>query len=170
MGSSGEVLAKLQEAARKNLGDFMTFEVGPDVAAELARASNARDAVEQRPGRKPVVALARIIEAQLLELGLAGPLEPRQSEYLDHIGTSSSVLLTIVNDILDFSKVEAGKMDLERAELGRAVSTALRALPITVTRLGESSDTSSRPRAATIATSSKRSGATATCSASWSRA
>lgn len=46
------------------------FEVGPDVAAELERASNARDAVERRPGRKPVVALRRIIEAQLLELGV----------------------------------------------------------------------------------------------------
>jgi hypothetical protein len=29
-GSPREVLAKLQEAARKDLGDFMTFEVGPD--------------------------------------------------------------------------------------------------------------------------------------------
>lgn len=30
VGSPEDVLAKLQEASRKNLGDFMTFEVGPD--------------------------------------------------------------------------------------------------------------------------------------------
>lgn len=29
-GSPEDVLAKLQEAGRKDLGDFMTFEVGPD--------------------------------------------------------------------------------------------------------------------------------------------
>jgi Nucleotidyl transferase AbiEii toxin, Type IV TA system len=29
-GSPNDILAKLQEAARRNLGDFMTFEVGPD--------------------------------------------------------------------------------------------------------------------------------------------
>jgi hypothetical protein len=30
MGSPDEVLAKLQETARRDLGDFMTFEIGPD--------------------------------------------------------------------------------------------------------------------------------------------
>jgi len=30
VGSPEDVLQKLQEAGRKNLGDFMTFEVGPD--------------------------------------------------------------------------------------------------------------------------------------------
>lgn len=30
LGSPGEVLVKLHEAGRRNLGDFMTFEVGPD--------------------------------------------------------------------------------------------------------------------------------------------
>ncbi|MFZ5443787.1 MAG: nucleotidyl transferase AbiEii/AbiGii toxin family protein [Myxococcota bacterium] len=30
VGSPEDVLAKLQEAGRKNLGDFMAFEIGPD--------------------------------------------------------------------------------------------------------------------------------------------
>lgn len=30
IGSPYDILAKLQEAARRDLGDFMTFEVGPD--------------------------------------------------------------------------------------------------------------------------------------------
>jgi Nucleotidyl transferase AbiEii toxin, Type IV TA system len=35
VGSPDEVLAKLQEAGRKDLGDFMTFEVTPDTDAEI---------------------------------------------------------------------------------------------------------------------------------------
>lgn len=42
-----------------------------------------------------------------------GELNERQSEYLEHIATSSSVLLTIVNDILDLATVDAGIMKLD---------------------------------------------------------
>lgn len=42
-----------------------------------------------------------------------GALNDRQAEYLDHISTSSSMLLTIVNDILDLATVDAGIMRLE---------------------------------------------------------
>ncbi|MDQ0562782.1 signal transduction histidine kinase [Rhizobium mesoamericanum] len=41
-----------------------------------------------------------------------GPLNDRQAEYIDHISTSSSVLLTLVNDILDLATVDAGIMHL----------------------------------------------------------
>jgi len=50
---------------------------------------------------------------ELLGLGQFGPLTPRQREYVDHIGTSSAVLLTIVNDILDLATVDAGIMKLD---------------------------------------------------------
>lgn len=42
-----------------------------------------------------------------------GDLNDRQCEYIDHISTSSSVLLTIVNDILDLATVDAGIMELD---------------------------------------------------------
>jgi signal transduction histidine kinase len=44
-----------------------------------------------------------------------GDLNERQREYLEHIATSSSVLLTIVNDILDLATVDAGIMQLDIA-------------------------------------------------------
>src|SRR5690606_36039996 len=50
---------------------------------------------------------------ELLAMGSAGELNERQREYVDHIGTSSAVLLTIVNDILDLATVDAGIMQLE---------------------------------------------------------
>lgn len=54
---------------------------------------------------------------ELLELDGTGPLNERQREYIEHIGDSSSVLLTIVNDILDLATVDAGIMQLEIEEV-----------------------------------------------------
>ncbi|OCW56138.1 alkaline phosphatase [Hoeflea olei] len=54
---------------------------------------------------------------ELLRTPDFGALNERQSEYLDHISTSSSVLLTIVNDILDLATVDAGIMRLEPEEV-----------------------------------------------------
>jgi signal transduction histidine kinase len=63
---------------------------------------------------------------ELLSLPGTGPLTPKQKEYLEHIGSSSSVLLTIVNDILDLATVDAGIMELEIGEVpvARALETA----------------------------------------------
>ncbi len=46
-----------------------------------------------------------------------GDLNERQAEYIDHISTSSSVLLTLVNDILDLATVDAGIMRLNYSEI-----------------------------------------------------
>ncbi|MBX3581749.1 MAG: PAS-domain containing protein [Rhizobiaceae bacterium] len=54
---------------------------------------------------------------ELLSLPETGPLQPKQREYVEHIGISSSVLLTIVNDILDLATVDAGIMQLDIAEV-----------------------------------------------------
>ncbi|WP_295811550.1 PAS domain-containing sensor histidine kinase [uncultured Nitratireductor sp.] len=54
---------------------------------------------------------------ELLNLPETGSLNRRQREYVDHIGSSSSVLLTVVNDILDLATVDAGIMELEIGEV-----------------------------------------------------
>lgn len=53
----------------------------------------------------------------LLKTPGVGPLSERQAEYIEHISTSSSLLLTIVNDILDLATVDAGIMHLDYAEV-----------------------------------------------------
>ncbi|WP_425502198.1 ATP-binding protein [Peteryoungia desertarenae] len=53
----------------------------------------------------------------LLKTPAIGPLNERQAEYVDHISTSSSVLLTIVNDILDLATVDAGIMQLDYSDI-----------------------------------------------------
>jgi signal transduction histidine kinase len=54
---------------------------------------------------------------ELMALPATGPLNARQREYVDHIGSSSGVLLTIVNDILDLATVDAGIMQLDISEV-----------------------------------------------------
>ena len=63
---------------------------------------------------------------ELLSLPSTGPLSQRQQEYVEHIGSSSAVLLTIVNDILDLATVDAGIMQLDIAEVqvGRTIAGA----------------------------------------------
>ena len=53
----------------------------------------------------------------LLRSTETGPLNERQSEYLDYIAVSTSSLLTIVNDILDLATVDAGIMELDLSEV-----------------------------------------------------
>lgn len=48
--------------------------------------------------------------ADLLEIGIEGPLTPGQEQYLERIKASSRHLLGLVTDVLDLSKVEAGQM------------------------------------------------------------
>lgn len=55
--------------------------------------------------------------ADLLKTPAFGDLNDRQAEYVDHIATSSSLLLTIVNDILDLATVDAGIVELEMSEI-----------------------------------------------------
>ncbi|WP_232090645.1 ATP-binding protein [Billgrantia diversa] len=44
-------------------------------------------------------------------------LEPRQREWLDQVQIACDNLLALVNDVLDFSRMEAGRLELDRAEL-----------------------------------------------------
>jgi PAS domain S-box-containing protein len=59
--------------------------------------------------RTPLNAILGFSES--LQLGIAGPLEPRQEEYAALIHQSGDHLHTIINDILDLAKVDAGKLD-----------------------------------------------------------
>ena len=53
----------------------------------------------------------------LLKTPQIGELNEQQAEYVDHISTSSALLLTIVNDILDLATVDAGIMQLDMSRL-----------------------------------------------------
>jgi signal transduction histidine kinase len=69
--------------------------------------------------RTPLNAIAGY--AQLLELGVHGPVTDAQREALGRIRRSEQHLLALVNDVLNFAKVEAGRVDYEM----QAVSISL---------------------------------------------
>ncbi|MGE0212258.1 MAG: ATP-binding protein [Parvibaculaceae bacterium] len=52
-----------------------------------------------------------------LTMGIAGPLLPKQQEYLADIQTSSNDLLAIIDAILDLTSIDAGAMELRLEEI-----------------------------------------------------
>jgi len=67
--------------------------------------------------------------AELIELGVYGPITREQHDALERITTSQRHLLRIINDLLNYSRIEAGHI---ACEYGRVSLTAVveRALPM----------------------------------------
>jgi signal transduction histidine kinase len=65
--------------------------------------------------------------AELLELGLAGPLTQKQRDYVSRLRLSGSHLVGLVNDVLDLAKADAGRLFMagEKASTVSAIATAI---------------------------------------------
>jgi PAS domain S-box-containing protein len=81
---------------------------------ELARASRLKDAFLASMShelRTPLNSILGLSES--LVTGLHGPLNDKQTRYLELVGTSGRHLLSLINDILDLAKIESGQQELE---------------------------------------------------------
>ena len=65
--------------------------------------------------------------AELIDMGVAGPVTADQHAYLARIQSSQQHLLAIINDLLNYSRSEAGQLtyDLERVSLHEVVERSL---------------------------------------------
>lgn len=62
--------------------------------------------------------------AQLLELGVRGPVTPAQQEDLARIQTAQQHLLGLINSVLNYAKLEAGRVQYDIADVPVAASVA----------------------------------------------
>lgn len=65
--------------------------------------------------------------ADLLALGLGGPVTPQQVEYTDRIRRSQQHLMGIISDLLNYSRIEAGHISYELAPIAvsRIIDTVI---------------------------------------------
>jgi signal transduction histidine kinase len=90
-----------------------------DEAARVSELKSTFLASMSHEMRTPLNAMLGF--TQLLRTPGFGPLSERQDRYIQNIDRAGRHLLALTNDVLDLSKVEAGKMDLEIADLDLAV-------------------------------------------------
>src|SRR5262249_17465081 len=74
----------------------------------------------------------------MTDLALDTPLTEDQRQYLTTAHSAADALLAVINDILDFAKIEAGRLELDRADfsLGYVLGATVRALAVRAHKKG----------------------------------
>jgi len=86
-----------------------------DVATAANRAKSEFLAVMSHELRTPLNAIAGY--AELLSLGVSGPLNQKQSDAVVRIRTNQQHLLALIDDVLSFARIEAGSTPIAPASV-----------------------------------------------------
>ena len=118
---------ELEEANERLQQEASEAELARAAAEEANRAKTEFLAVMSHELRTPLNAIAGY--AELMRMGLRGPVTPEQIDDLNRITRSERALLALINDILNFARLEAAKVTFgnERVPL-RALLNDIEAL------------------------------------------
>jgi PAS domain S-box-containing protein len=114
-------LTERREASERALADARRV-----AAAETANRTKSEFlAAMSHELRTPLNAIGGY--AELLTMGLGGPVSGDQTEYLERIRRSQQHLLGIINDILNFSRIEAGQVlyEIEKVPVAEVVGAVV---------------------------------------------
>ncbi|HEY8309630.1 MAG TPA: ATP-binding protein, partial [Gemmatimonadaceae bacterium] len=100
---------ELQVANEELIAQTEELEQARLIADDANRAKSQFLATMSHELRTPLNAIAGY--AQLIELGVHGPVTDAQKVALDRIQRSERHLLSLVNDVLNFAKMEAGRLE-----------------------------------------------------------
>jgi len=107
-------LATLAELAAQAMERSELYEAERRARAEAEAANRAKTeflAVMSHELRTPLNAIAGY--AELLAMGIRGPVTPAQAEDLARIQRSQRHLLGLINDVLNFARIEAGRVEVD---------------------------------------------------------
>ena len=94
------------------------FEAEHAARAEAERANRAKSeflAVMSHELRTPLNAIGGY--AELMEMGIRGPITPQQREDLRRVQTSQRHLLGLINEVLNYAKLETGSVHFDLADV-----------------------------------------------------
>ncbi len=85
------------------------------VAEQANRAKSEFLAVMSHELRTPLNAIGGY--AEIMELGIHGPISPQQRDALERIQRSQRMLLGLINEVLNYARIETGNVHYEMADV-----------------------------------------------------